>query len=172
MNKIISIIAPCFNEKDNIYLFYNRVKSIFNDKLKNYEYEVIVVDDCSNDGSIEILEEIAKKDKNFKVILNSRNYGVQVSTFNAIKYVNGDALIPMLPVDMQDTPELIVDFIKKWEEGFDIVYGIKKKREENFILVMLRNIYYKLITKISNESIPPYVGEFQLIDKKIYKELL
>ena len=172
MNKIISIIAPCFNEKDNIYLFYNKVKSIFNDKLKNYEYEVIVVDDCSNDGSIEILEEIAKKDKNFKVILNSRNYGVQVSTFNAIKYVNGDALIPMLPVDMQDTPELIVDFIKKWEEGFDIVYGIKKKREENFILVMLRNIYYKLITKISNESIPPYVGEFQLIDKKIYKELL
>tara|TARA_B110000971_G_scaffold214339_1_gene246287 strand:+ start:696 stop:1643 length:948 start_codon:yes stop_codon:yes gene_type:complete len=172
MNKIISIIAPCFNEKDNIYLFYNRVKSIFNDKLKNYEYEVIVVDDYSNDGSIEILEEIAKKDKNFKVILNSRNYGVQVSTFNAIKYVNGDALIPMLPVDMQDTPELIVDFIKKWEEGFDIVYGIKKKREENFILVMLRNIYYKLITKISNESIPPYVGEFQLIDKKIYKELL
>ena len=172
MNKIISIIAPCFNEKDNIYLFYKRVKSIFNDKLKNYEYEVIVVDDCSNDGSIEILEEIAKKDKNFKVILNSRNYGVQVSTFNAIKYVNGDALIPMLPVDMQDTPELIVDFIKKWEEGFDIVYGIKKKREENFILVMLRNIYYKLITKISNESIPPYVGEFQLIDKKIYKELL
>ena len=126
----------------------------------------------TNDGSIEILEEIAKKDKNFKVILNSRNYGVQVSTFNAIKYVNGDALIPMLPVDMQDTPELIVDFIKKWEEGFDIVYGIKKKREENFILVMLRNIYYKLITKISNESIPPYVGEFQLIDKKIYKELL
>lgn len=172
MNKIISIIAPCFNEKDNIYLFYNRVKSIFNDKLKNYEYEVIVVDDYSNDGSIEILEEIAKKDKNFKVILNSRNYGVQVSTFNAIKYVNGDALIPMLPVDMQDTPELIVDFIKKWEEGFDIVYGIKKKREENFILVMLRNIYYKLITKISSERIPPYVGEFQLIDKKIYKELL
>ena len=64
----------------------------------------------------------------------------------------------MLPVDMQDTPELIIDFIKKWEEGFEIVYGIKKKREENFFLVMLRNFYYRLVSKISNEKIPPYVG--------------
>ena len=78
----------------------------------------------------------------------------------------------MMPVDMQDTPELIIEFVKKWEEGFDIVYGIKKKREENFILATLRNLYYKLVSKISSENIPPYVGEFQLVDKKIYNELL
>ena len=73
---------------------------------------------------------------------------------------------------MQDTPEIIIDFVKKWEEGFDIVYGIKKDREENFFLKYSRNIYYNLVTKISNVNIPPYVGEFQLLDKKIYQELL
>ncbi len=172
MSKIISIIAPCFNEKGNIPIFYDKIKNIFENNLKNYKYEIIIADDCSKDGSIEILEEIASSDKNFKVILNSRNYGVMISSFNAIKYASGDALIPMLPVDMQDTPELIIDFVRKWEEGFDIVYGIKKKREENFLLVKLRNLYYKLVTKISNTNIPPYVGEFQLVDKKIYKELL
>ena len=172
MIKVISIIAPCFNEKDNIYPFYEKIKNIFKNNLKNYQYEIIVVDDYSSDGSIEILEKIAEKDKDFKIIFNSRNYGVQISTFNAIKYVTGDALIPMMPVDMQDTPELIIEFVKKWEEGFDIVYGIKKKREENFILATLRNLYYKLVSKISSENIPPYVGEFQLVDKKIYNELL
>jgi polyisoprenyl-phosphate glycosyltransferase len=172
MSKLISIIAPCFNEKGNIQAFYDKIKNIFNNKLHEYEYEIIVVDDYSKDGSVEILEKIAEIDNNFKVIFNSRNYGVHISTFNAIKYAKGDALIPMLPVDMQDTPELIVDFIRKWEEGFDIVYGIKKKREESFFLVTLRNFYYRLVTKISNEKIPPYVGEFQLIDKKIYQELL
>lgn len=172
MSKIISIIAPCFNEKGNIPIFYNKIKSIFHENLKDYKYEIIVVDDYSSDGSVEILEDISNSDKDFKVIFNSRNYGVMLSTFNAIKYATGDALVPMLPVDMQDTPELIIDFVKKWEEGFDIVYGIKKKREESFMLVGLRNLYYKLVTKISNTNIPPYVGEFQLVDKKIYKELL
>ena len=127
MSKQISIIAPCFNERDNIQVFYEKIKNIFEKKLKDYDYELIVVDDYSKDGSTEILEKIAEIDNKFKVIFNSRNYGVHISTFNAIKYAKGDALIPMLPVDMQDTPEIIVDFIKKWEEGFDIVYGIKKK---------------------------------------------
>ena len=170
--KKISIIAPCYNEVDNIEVFYKKIQNIFKESLKNYDYELIIVDDCSNDGSIEILKKISEKDKNLKVILNNTNYGVFRSTFNAIKYATGDSLIPMLPVDMQDTPELMVEFVKYWEQGFEVVYGIKKKRNESFVTRNLRNIYYKLLTSISNVQIPPYVGEFQLIDKRIYKELL
>lgn len=170
--KKISIIAPCYNEKDNIEIFYKKIQSIFEEKLSNYNFELIIVDDNSIDGSVEIMKKISAKDNRVKIIINSNNYGVFVSTFNAIKFASGDSLIPMLPVDMQDTPELIVDFVNYWEKGFDIVYGIKKKRDENFILRSSRNLYYKLLTKISNVNIPPYVGEFQLVDKKIYKELL
>lgn len=170
--KKISIIAPCYNEVDNIEVFYKKIQNIFKESLKNYDYELIIVDDCSNDGSIEILKKISENDKNLKVILNNTNYGVFRSTFNAIKYATGDSLIPMLPVDMQDTPELMVEFVKYWEQGYEVVYGIKKKRNESFVIRNLRNIYYKLLTSISNVQIPPYVGEFQLIDKRIYKELL
>ena len=170
--KKISIIAPCYNEADNVELFYKKIQKIFKDNLNNYDYELIIVDDCSNDGSVEIIRRISNQDTKIKIVLNNTNYGVFQSTFNAIKYVTGDALIPMLPVDMQDTPEIIVEFVEHWEQGFDVVYGIKKKRDENFILRNLRNVYYKLLTGISNVKIPPYVGEFQLIDKKIYQELL
>tara|TARA_Y100001970_G_C14206215_1_gene844157 strand:- start:144 stop:1100 length:957 start_codon:yes stop_codon:yes gene_type:complete len=170
--KKISIIAPCYNEKDNIQIFYEKIKKIFENDLKNYSLELIIVDNNSTDGSIDILKNISKSDKDLKIILNKMNYGLWKSTFNAINYAKGDALIPMLPIDMQDPPELIVDFIKEWENGFEVVYGIKKERNENFFLKSSRNIYYKLVSKISDIDIPPYVGEFQLIDKKIYKELL
>ena len=172
MKKTISIIAPCFNERENIKLFYEKIKNIFQNSIKNYDFELIIVDDCSTDGSVEILKEISQEDHNIKIVINNRNYGAHRSTFNVIKYANGDALIPMLPVDMQDTPELIIDFVEKWEKGYDIVYGIKKKREESFLSKSIRNFYYNIVNKISNIKIPPYVGEFQLIDKKIYKELL
>ena len=89
MSKQISIIAPCFNERDNIQVFYEKIKNIFEKKLKDYDYELIVVDDYSKDGSTEILEKIAEIDNKFKVIFNSRNYGVHISTFNAIKYAKG-----------------------------------------------------------------------------------
>lgn len=170
--KKISIIAPCYNEEENLKKFYSKIKEIFDQKLKHYSLELIIVDNDSTDKSIEILKDLTAKDKSLKVILNNVNYGLWRSTFNAIEYATGDALVPMLPVDMQDPPELLTDFVKKWEEGFDVVYGIKKSRNENFLIKTTRNMYYKLVSKISDIDIPPYVGEFQLIDKKIYKELL
>ena len=170
--KKISIISPCFNEVDNIMIFYQKIQKIFKNHLNQYDLELIIVDDCSNDGSIKILKNLSLKDEKLKVVINNTNYGVFKSTFNAIKYATGDSLIPMLPVDMQDTPEIIVDFVKHWESGYDVVYGIKKKRDENIFLRNTRNLYYKLLSSISNVKIPPFVGEFQLIDKKIYKELL
>ena len=115
--------------------------------MKNYSLELIIVDNDSTDKSIEILKDLTAKDKSLKVILNNVNYGLWRSTFNAIEYATGDALVPMLPVDMQDPPELLTDFVKKWEEGFDVVYGIKKSRNENFLIKTTRNTYYKLVSK-------------------------
>lgn len=170
MKKKISIICPCYNEFDNINIFYNKIINIFN--RINYDYEIIFVDDDSKDQSKLLLEEIASKDKKCKILFNAINYGVHRSTFNAIKYATGEYLIPMLPVDMQDDPEIIIKFVEKIEQGFDIVYGIKKERDENFFMRTTRNLYYKLVAQISNVTIPPYVGEFQLIKRKIYEELL
>lgn len=172
MKNKISIICPCYNEFDNINLFYERIKNIFNENIKQYDYEIIFVDDDSKDNSKLLLEKISQNDPNCKVLFNSINYGVHKSTFNAIKYATGIFLVPMMPVDMQDDPNLLIKFVEKIEEGFDVVYGIKKNRDENFFLKLIRNTYYQFLTKISNTNIPPYVGEYQLLRENIYKELL
>jgi glycosyltransferase involved in cell wall biosynthesis len=165
--KLISIVCPCYNEQYNLLKFKEKVENIFGNELNTYEYEVFFVDDCSTDNSKSILRDFAKKDTRLKIIFNAINYGPLKSSFNALKYCKGDAIVPMLPVDMQDPPEVLVEFVKKWENKFDIVYGVKKKRQEGWLICKIRNLYYLIVSKISNVNIPPYVGEFQLIDKKI-----
>ena len=165
--KIISIISPSFNEEDNVLECYERVKKIFTSEVIEYDYEHIFTDNSSTDKTIDILKEISKHDKRVKVIINSRNYGVFPSTYNAIIRSSGDAVVPMLPLDLQDPPEIIPEFIKKWESGFEVVAGSRKERDEGLILRNLRKLYYRIITKLSSFYIPPDVGEFQLIDRSV-----
>jgi glycosyltransferase involved in cell wall biosynthesis len=165
--KLISIVCPCYNEQDNLIKFKEKIENIFSNELNTYEYEIFFVDDCSTDNSKSILRDFAKKDTRVKIIFNAINYGPLKSSFNVLKYCKGDAIVPMLPVDMQDPPEVLVEFVKKWENKIDIVYGVKKKRQEGWLICKIRNLYYLIVSKISNVNIPPYVGEFQLIDKKI-----
>ena len=134
--KKISIITPCFNEEESIEECYIKVKEIFDQRLKNFEYELIFTDNFSTDKTISILRKLAQKDKKVKIILNSRNFGVFRSTFNAIKKSKGDALIPKLDADLQDPPELIIDFINYWQKGFKVIAGKRKDREENFLMKM------------------------------------
>lgn len=165
--KLISIVCPCYNEQDNLLKFKEKIENIFSNELNKYEYEVFFVDDCSTDNSKSILRDFAKNDSRMKIIFNAINYGPLKSSFNVLKYCKGDAIVPMLPVDMQDPPEVLVEFVKKWENKIDIVYGVKKKRQEGWLICKIRNLYYLIVSRISNVNIPPYVGEFQLIDKKI-----
>jgi len=171
-NKTISIITPCFNEEDCIEECYNKIKNLFDNQLTEFNYEHIFSDNYSTDKTIEILKRLSKNDKRVKIILNSRNFGVFRSSFNAITRASGDAVIPMLDADLQDPPELIIDFIKFWKEGYRVVAGKRKERKENFIMRNVRKIYYRIISSIAEFHIPLDVGEYQLLDRKVVDALL
>lgn len=165
--KLISVVTPCFNEEKNIYSCYERVKKVFDSYKGKYSYEHIICDNSSTDKTFKILKEIASKDKNIKLIRNSRNFGVLKNNFNGVLSSSGDAVILMIPADLQDPPELIPEFIENWENGYEIVYGLRKKREELLILVILRKLYYRFLSLIANIKYPPDAGDFQLADKKV-----
>lgn len=145
--KFISIVTPCYNEESNVELMYSTVKAIFN-VLKKYQYEHIFIDNASQDKTVSILKEIAKHDKNLKIIVNIRDFG-QSSPCHALLQSKGDAVI-LISADFQDPPELIKNFILKWEEGYKIAIGVKEASEEKFLMWQIRKLYYFLINKFSS----------------------
>ncbi len=165
--KLISVVTPCFNEEKSIYICYEKIKSIFAKYSGKYKYEHIICDNNSTDSTFQKLREIAKSDKNVKIIRNSRNYGVLKNNYNGVLASSGDAVILLMPVDLQDPPELIPEFIKHWEEGYQIVYGLRKKRKEVLWIAVLRKIYYKVLSAISNINYPADAGDFQLVDRVV-----
>ena len=171
MNKI-TIITPCYNEEDNVEICAQEVKKIMNEFLPNYEYEHIFADNASIDNTFEKLNQIASSDKNVKVILNSRNVGPFRNMWNAMKSATGDAIIPLLPADLQDPPSVIPELVKNWENGYLITYGVRVNRQETFLMRLSRSIYYKLINKFASTVIPPNSGEFLLADKLVIKSIL
>jgi polyisoprenyl-phosphate glycosyltransferase len=164
--KLISICIPILNEEDNIELIYKKILSIFNKYKNNYDYEIIFTDNNSSDKSFEIIKKINEIDKNVKCYSFSNNIGKERSLINAYKLAKGDAAI-QLDCDLQDPPELIEDFIKKWEEDYDYVYAVRKNRKENIILKNLRKVFYRVINFLSHSELKNDVGDFSLIDKKI-----
>jgi glycosyltransferase involved in cell wall biosynthesis len=168
--KKISIITPCLNESASVSNFYEEIVSCF-ESITDYDFELIFIDDGSTDDTAAIMSSIAKKDNRCKVVINSRNFGVYRSSFNALRYANGVATIPLMPVDLQDPPEMIPQFIDHWEKGFLVVAGARFEREEGFIMKKIRHAYYKFASKVADYELPKYVGEFQLIDASIVDEL-
>ncbi len=169
--KLISIVTITYNEEDNVRECYETVKRLFSSKLISYEYEHIFADNCSIDGTVTILRELAAQDEHVKVILNARNFGSFRSLFNALLATSGDAVLVLLAADLQDPPELIPDFVRKWEEGYQVVYGIRQSREEGIVMLSMRKLYYRLVDRFADIHIPPDVGEFQLIDRVVMDAL-
>src|SRR4051812_19063073 len=165
--KTISIVTPCFNEEESIRDCYEAVKALFENRLSGYEREHIFADNCSSDKTADILRDLASKDQSVRVIINARNFGPMRSTYNAVLSASGDATLLFLPADLQDPPSLLPDFVSKWEEGYEVVYGIRITRQENPIMTAVRRLYYRLITRLSFIDVPPDVGDFQLVDKKV-----
>jgi polyisoprenyl-phosphate glycosyltransferase len=165
--KLISIVTPCFNEEDGIVACYESIKNIFSSELEDYEFEHIFCDNASIDRTVVLLKEIAMRDHRVKIIVNSRNFGILKNTYNGVLSATGDAILLFMPVDLQDPPELIPTFVKHWEADYEIVYGIRAKREEGFLLVAARKAYYRLLSRLTYVDYPMNVGDFQLVDKRV-----
>ena len=168
--KKITIASGCFNEAGNIGELYRRCLEV----LKNfpeYDYEFVISDNLSTDGTREILREIAAKDPKFKVILNANNFGHIRSPFNALLNASGDAVVWMCS-DLQEPPEVISEFIRKWQEGAKVVAGVRSGTRASWFMELLRKGYYSLLAKTSSESavIPKFTG-FGLYDKVVIDAL-
>lgn len=168
--KIISIVTPCYNEELNVEEVYSRVKELFKSKLKKYKYEHIFIDNASTDSTVAILKKLALTDKNLKIIINSRNFGHIRSPYYGLLQAKGDAVI-LLVSDLQDPPEMILDFITEWETGFKIVVGVKNQSEESPIFFFIRKMYYNLIGRLSDVKLIKNFTAFGLYDKKIIQIL-
>lgn len=162
--KKISVVIPCWSEEKSVRLMYDRLKTVFDNQLSNYDYEIIFVDDHSPDGTWKEIENICKLDKKVKGILNAKNFGFIRNVFFTLKQGTGDATF-MLFGDLQDPPELLPDFVKKWEEGYKVVIGQKVKSEESKVLYFWRSVYYKFIGSLSSTKQIQHFNGYGLYDK-------
>ena len=166
MKKKLSIVVPMYFEEKVVEECYNRLKKVC-ESLSKYEYEVIFVNDGSTDNTLALLQQICDEDKNVKVISFSRNFGHQCAVTAGLKYVTGD-VIAIIDADMQDPPELIKDMLNLWEEGYEVIYGKRKKRKgESLFKLMTADMFYKTLNKLSDVEIPQNTGDFRLVDRKV-----
>lgn len=164
--KKISVVIPMYYEEEVAEECYNRVKNVL-EKISEYEYEIIFINDGSKDNTMSILEEIAKQNTKVKVISFSRNFGHQCAVTAGLKYVTGDAIV-IIDADLQDPPELIPDMLKLWEDGNEVIYGRRKRREgESKFKLLTAKVFYKTLNALSDVDIPKDTGDFRLVDKKV-----
>ncbi|CDZ76220.1 hypothetical protein BN59_00487 [Legionella massiliensis] len=167
--KTITIVTPCFNEEVNVDDIYTQVKNVFA-QLPQYQYKHLFIDNSSNDSTVALIKKLIEKDKNVQLIVNNRNFGHVRSPYYGLLQAQGDAAI-LIAADLQEPPELIVDFIRKWEAGAQVVVGVKNQSKESKIFFAIRKFYYMLVTKIAEvELIKNYTG-FGLYDKEVLKVL-
>ena len=165
MKKKISIIIPFFNEKNNLPLILAEVRKLVEIE-KNYEFELLLMDNNSDDGSSSIAKNELKNFENSKYFKLSRNFGYQANIKAGYDKCTGDAAV-QLDADGEDDPVIISKFIRQWEKGFEVVYGIREKRHEFFFLTFLRNFFYSFLRKFSEVDIPNKAGDFRIIDRKV-----
>ncbi|CNH14293.1 undecaprenyl phosphate 4-deoxy-4-formamido-L-arabinose transferase [Yersinia thracica] len=164
MRKLISIVTPCYNEEANIDELYQRIIDVM--ARLDYDYEHIFIDNCSTDNSLVKLRALAAQDKRVKLILNARNFGHIRSPYYALLQARGDAAI-LIASDLQDPPEMIEEFVKKWEEGFKTVMAVKPESEESRLMFIARRIYYRFVTRISEVPLVQNATGAGLFDRAV-----
>ncbi|UZJ61116.1 glycosyltransferase family 2 protein [Pseudomonas sp. KU26590] len=164
MRKLISIVTPCYNEEANIDELYQRIVEVMS--RLDYDYEHIFIDNCSTDSSIVKLRALAAQDNRVKLILNARNFGHIRSPYYALLQARGDAAV-LIASDLQDPPEMIEEFVKKWEEGFKTVMAVKPESEESRLMFIARRAYYRFVTRISEVPLVQNATGAGLFDRAV-----
>jgi len=165
MTITFSIIAPIYNEFENIPLLYQRVKEVMDSTGE--PWELIMVDDGCTDGSTGRIRELAAQDKTIRPVIFARNFGHQIAVTAGLDYARGDAVV-IIDADLQDPPEVILDLIAKWKEGYEVVYAVRAEREgESWFKLLTASLFYRLIYRITDVKIPLDTGDFRLIDRKV-----
>ena len=163
--KKVTILVPCYNEEESLPALYEALLHLMNQN-PNYNWELLFVDDGSRDSTIQILKELRKNDKRVSYIELSRNFGKENAMLAGFDYATGDCVI-IMDADLQHPPQVIPEMLKKWEEGFEDVYGKRLSRgKESFMRKKLSLLYYSMLQKSTRYDILPNVGDFRLLDRK------
>ena len=165
-NPLISIVVPVFNEELNIASFYKRTTAVITGFQDRFEFEYVFTDNHSTDSTFALLSALAKTDSRIRVFRFSKNFGYQRSILTGYKNCRGVAAI-QLDVDLQDPPELIAVFIEHWQEGADVVYGIRTQRAEGWTITKARSMFYRIVDLLSEDELPVDAGDFRLVSRRV-----
>jgi glycosyltransferase involved in cell wall biosynthesis len=166
--KLITVVIPLYNEEETIPELYRRLRAVF-DKVHD-NYEIICIDDGSNDKTLRLLVSLRRTDRHVKILSFSRNFGHQAAISAGIEHASGNAVI-IMDGDLQDPPEILPQFIQQWKEGYDVVYAIRRKRKENIFKRTVYAAFYRLLTTISYLKIPLDSGDFCIMDQRVVQLL-
>lgn len=165
MKPIFSIIAPIYNEAESLSELYRRVREVMNSTGE--PWELILVDDGSRDGSTDMIRVLAEEDERVRPVIFARNFGHQIAVTAGLDYSRGDA-VTIIDADLQDPPEVILELIDKWREGYEVVYAVRAEREgESWFKLWTASLFYRMIYKITDVKIPLDTGDFRLMDRKV-----
>ena len=171
MSKLISVIVPAFNEEEVIHAFHSRMSEVF-DRLPGYRCEMIFVDDGSVDSTRRLIMELAASDPRVCAVALSRNFGKEAAMTAGLDVSKGDA-VAIFDVDLQDPPELLLDFVENWEKGFDVVYAKRTRRDgETWLKKATAAAFYRVIRRLSRVSIPPDTGDCRLMPRRVVEQLV
>lgn len=164
--KLLSIVCPVFNEEDCVVPFYERLREAIAPLLDRYDYELIFTNNRSTDATAERVRELRAGDGSVQLLTFSKNFGYQESVLAGMKQARGDAIV-VIDVDCEDPPEMIPDFVERWEEGFDVVYGERRGRQEPFVVTFMRRLFYRLNRLVADNDIVLDMAEFSLITRPV-----
>jgi dolichol-phosphate mannosyltransferase len=168
---VLSVVSPVYMEETTINEFYSRLKKVLVDLSLQFDHEIIFVNDGSTDKSLDLILNLSKNDKTIRIVNLSRNFGHQAAITAGTDYAQGDAVV-IIDSDLQDPPEIIPSMIEKWREGYKVVYGVRNKRNgESIFKVFTAKIFYRLINRLSDTTLPLDVGDFRLLDRSVVNTL-